>query len=63
MKKSIAQLAALILIVGAATASLSVASASPKKAAPISPDAALTWNTTRSVPFVRRRRRSSRPTA
>ena len=45
MKKSIAQLAALILIVGAATASLSVASASPKKAAPISPDAALTWNT------------------
>jgi hypothetical protein len=45
MKKRNAQIAALIVVVVAAIASLSVASASPKKAAAISPDAVVTWNT------------------
>jgi hypothetical protein len=43
--RRIAQIAALIVVVGTATAALSAASAGTKKAAAISPDAVVTWNT------------------
>jgi hypothetical protein len=43
--RRIVQIAALIVVVGTATAALSAASAGTKKAAAISPDAVVTWNT------------------
>ena len=43
--RRIAQIAALIVVVGTATAAMSAASAGTKKAAAISPDAVVTWNT------------------
>jgi hypothetical protein len=45
MKKRIVQIATLLIVVGAATAALSVASAGTKKPVAVSPDAVLTWNT------------------
>jgi hypothetical protein len=43
--RRIVQIAALIVVVGTATAALSAASAGTKKAAAIAPDAVVTWNT------------------